>query len=37
MSKITQSAMELVGNTPLLQLNRYGKKAGVDKATLFAK
>lgn len=37
MSKITQSAMELVGNTPLLQLSRYGKKAGVDKATLFAK
>lgn len=37
MSKITQSAMELVGNTPLLQLNRYVKKAGVDKATLFAK
>lgn len=37
MSKANQSALELVGNTPLLQLNRYVKKAGVNKATIFAK
>ena len=34
MGKITQSALELIGGTPLLKLNRYGKDS---KAELFAK
>lgn len=37
MSKINQSALELVGNTPLLQANRYAKQAGAVKANIFAK
>lgn len=37
MSQINQSALELVGNTPLLQVNRYAKKAGIDKAVVLAK
>lgn len=37
MSQIKQSALELVGNTPLVQVNRYAKKAGIDKATVLAK
>ncbi len=34
MGKITQSALELIGGTPLLKLNRYGKDA---KAEILAK
>lgn len=34
MSEIKESALELIGNTPLLRLNRYGKDA---KATILAK
>ncbi len=34
MGKITQSALELIGGTPLLKLNRYGKDS---KAEIFAK
>lgn len=34
MSKIKQSATELIGNTPLLQLNNY---ANDTKATILAK
>lgn len=37
MSQINQSTLELVGNTPLLQVNRYAKKAGIDKAVVLAK
>lgn len=37
MADIKQSAMELIGNTPLLQLNNYSRVAGVEHAALFAK
>ena len=37
MADIKQSATELIGNTPLLQLNNYQKKAGVTEATILAK
>ena len=37
MADIKQSALELIGNTPLLQLNGYAKKAGVSGATILAK
>ena len=37
MAEFKESALELIGNTPLLKLNRYSKKAGISGATLFAK
>lgn len=37
MSQIKQSAAELIGGTPILQLNRYAKKAAVTNATILAK
>ncbi|MBQ7944880.1 MAG: cysteine synthase A [Lachnospiraceae bacterium] len=37
MKKIANSAAELIGNTPMLKLNNYMKKTGVDKATILAK
>ena len=37
MSDIKQSALELVGKTPLLQLNGYSKVAGIKNATILAK
>lgn len=37
MSKINESALELIGGTPLLKLNGYGKKAGIKDATILAK
>ncbi|MGN0483563.1 MAG: cysteine synthase A [Lachnospiraceae bacterium] len=37
MSDIKQSALELIGETPILQLNNYSKKAGVTDATILAK
>lgn len=37
MSKIKESALELIGGTPLLKLNQYSKKAGVDNAIILAK
>jgi len=37
MSNIKESALELIGNTPLLKLNRYSKKAGVEGAVILAK
>lgn len=37
MSKIKQSAAELIGGTPLLQLNGYTKKREINQATIFAK
>lgn len=37
MAEIKESALELIGNTPLLKLNRYSAKAGVEGATILAK
>ena len=37
MSQIKESALELIGGTPILKLNRYTKKAGVTDATILAK
>ncbi len=37
MSEIKESALELIGGTPILKLNRYSEKAGVKDATLLAK
>ena len=37
MSKIKESALELIGGTPLLKLNQYSKKAGVVNAVILAK
>lgn len=37
MSEIKQSAAELIGKTPILQLNNYTKAAGVNDATILAK
>lgn len=37
MSEIKESALELVGETPILKLNRYAEKAGIDGATILAK
>ncbi len=37
MSQIKESALELIGGTPILKLNRYAAKAGVTDATILAK
>jgi cysteine synthase A len=37
MADIKQSSLELIGKTPLLQLNGYSKKAGITGATILAK
>lgn len=37
MSDIKQSAFELIGKTPMLQLNNYSKKAGITETTIIAK
>lgn len=37
MSKYVESALNLIGETPLLKLNGYSKKAGITGATVFAK
>ena len=37
MADIKQSALELIGNTPILQLNRYSEKAGIKDVTLLGK
>ena len=37
MSEIRQSALELIGGTPLLQLNGYAKKREITEATVLAK
>ena len=37
MSKINESALELIGGTPLLKLNGYSKKVGIKDATILAK
>lgn len=37
MSKISESALELIGKTPVLKLNRYADKAGATQAVILAK
>ena len=37
MSQIKESALELVGGTPILKLNRYAEKAGIADANILAK
>ncbi|WP_191016848.1 cysteine synthase A [Treponema zioleckii] len=37
MADIKQSAVELIGNTPLLKLNGYTKSAGITDTTILAK
>jgi cysteine synthase A len=37
MSEIKESMLELIGETPLLKLNRYSKKNGITNADIFAK
>jgi cysteine synthase A len=37
MAEIKESALELIGGTPILKLNRYSEKAGVKNATILAK
>lgn len=37
MSRIRESALELIGETPLLRVSRYAKKAGVNEAVILAK
>ena len=37
MSQIKESALELIGETPIIKVNRYAKKAGVTDATILAK
>lgn len=37
MGQIKESALELVGGTPILKLNRYTEKAGVKDAVILAK
>lgn len=37
MSQIKESALELIGGTPILKLNRYTSKAGITNATVLAK
>lgn len=37
MSQIKESALELIGGTPLLKLNRYSKTIGVEDAVILAK
>ncbi len=37
MSQIKESALELIGNTPMLKLNGYMRKAGIRDVTILAK
>lgn len=37
MGEIKKSALELIGGTPILELNRYAKKKEIDGATILAK
>ena len=37
MSKVKESALELIGKTPILKLNGYAKQAGVTDAVILAK
>jgi len=37
MADIKQSVLELIGATPILQLNKYSKEAGIENANILAK
>ena len=37
MSQFRESALELIGGTPILKLNRYGARAGITDAVILAK
>lgn len=37
MSQVKESALELIGGTPIIKVNKYAKKAGVTDATILAK
>lgn len=37
MSEVKQSSLELIGGTPILQLNNYAKKIGIKDAKILAK
>ena len=37
MSEIKESALELIGGTPILKLNGYAKKREITEATVLAK
>ena len=37
MNQIKESALELIGKTPMLKLNGYAKKTGIKNVTLLAK
>lgn len=37
MSQIKESALELIGETPILKLNRYSREAGIKDATVLGK
>lgn len=37
MSDIKESALELIGGTPILKLNRYAEKTGISQTTILAK
>lgn len=37
MAEIKQSALELIGETPIVNISRYSKYAGIENATLLAK
>lgn len=37
MSQIKENALELIGETPILKLNRYAKKVGITEVTILAK
>ena len=37
MADIKNSVLELIGNTPIVNISRYAKEAGADKATILAK
>lgn len=37
MRKVKESALELIGGTPILKLNGYAKRAGITDATILAK
>lgn len=37
MSRVVESALELIGGTPLLKISRYSAKAGAADATIYAK
>lgn len=37
MNKVKESALELIGGTPVLKLNRYARRAGITQAAILAK